>query len=105
MRAERLDDVLTANIRVGLLVFMQPAGRKSQPLVEFCLLFIREVYIPCEAFEFIFDRLTLFIAKTHRFTPFCTGNLILAPVRHPAALSTLESQMAGKTKSHGQTHL
>src|SRR5438552_11932009 len=55
---------------MGLLVFKQPAGRKSQPLVKFCLLFIREVYIPCEASEFISDHLTLFIAKTHYSTPY-----------------------------------
>jgi hypothetical protein len=55
---------------MGLLVFKQPAGCKSQPLVKFCLLFIREVYIPCEAFEFISDHLTLFIANTHYSTPY-----------------------------------
>src|SRR5437764_6608511 len=55
---------------MGLLVFKQPAGRKSQPLVKSCLLFIREVYIPCEAFEFISDHLTLFIANTHYSTPY-----------------------------------
>jgi len=38
--------------------------------VKSCLLFIREVYIPCEAFEFISDHLTLFIANTHYSTPY-----------------------------------
>src|SRR5215475_2944834 len=99
MRSDCFDNVLPANVRMGLPVFSQLVGRKSQPLVEFCLLFIREVHIPCEALEFIFDRLTLFIAKTHCAVPFQTGNLNLAPVSPSSQAIHPRTTPAGKRKT------
>src|SRR5215813_10556653 len=100
MRSDRSDDVLPGNFRMGLLVFVQPAGRKSQPLVEFCLLFIREVYIPCEAFEFISNRLTLFIAETHRSTPYLNREFDFGSRPPSGRIGHFRARLTGKRKLH-----
>jgi hypothetical protein len=83
---------------MGFPVFSQLAGRKRQPLVEFCLLFIREVYISREAFKFIFDRLALFFAKIHRSTPHFSG--IDFGSRSPSGQALYpRTPLAGKSKT------